>query len=88
MRFLLDTHVFLWAKTNDARMSRSAWAILHDPGNELYLSAITVAEIAIKSAAGKLTLSLPIEQLVLEGMRNSRIIEAPFRAAHAIRLAQ
>ena len=87
MNLLLDTHVFIWSKTDDPRMSSSAWSMLRDPGNQLFMSSISVAEMAIKSAIGKLSLDLPLDQFVTTGMRNGQIAELPLRSSHAIRLA-
>src|SRR4051812_20359454 len=86
MKLILDTHVFLWAKANDPRMSATAWSVLKDPGNELYFSAVSVAEMAIKSATGKLKLSMPLDQLVRQGLASAGIVEVPLRSSHALRL--
>lgn len=47
---LLDTHVALWALTDDPRLTPSARALLLDPENELFFSAASIWEIAIKRA--------------------------------------
>jgi PIN domain nuclease of toxin-antitoxin system len=87
MKILLDTHVFLWSKGNDPRMSPTAWSLLKDPNNDLFLSAVSVAEMAIKSVIGKLALDVPLETLIHGGMQSSRVEELPFRADHALRLS-
>jgi len=87
VNLLLDTHVFLWSKTNDPRMSSVAWGMLRDPNNQLYLSAISVVEIAIKVGIGKLLLDIPLPEFISTGMRNSGIMEVQLNAAHGIRLA-
>ena len=52
MRVLLDTHIALWAVTGNRRLSQYArQAIL--AADEVYVSAATVWEIAIKHALGK-----------------------------------
>jgi PIN domain nuclease of toxin-antitoxin system len=56
MRFLIDTHVFLWLETEPERLAHKARALLEDTANELYLSAVSGWEIAIKHALGKLPL--------------------------------
>ncbi len=53
MRLLLDTHVALWALTDDARLSDAARALLVDPANEICVSAVTLWEIAIKHGLGR-----------------------------------
>lgn len=39
MRFLLDTHVWLWTLLSPQRMSTDTRDLLADPGNDLLLSA-------------------------------------------------
>lgn len=55
MRLLVDTHVFLWAYSESARLPTGIRNIMADPDNELFVSAVTFWEIAIKVSVGKLT---------------------------------
>ena len=54
MRLLLDTHVLLWSLARPDRLASAAAAALRDPGNDVFVSAASTWEIAIKSALGKL----------------------------------
>lgn len=54
MRFLLDTHGFLWWATNSAQLSRTAREAVADPRNEILASAASAWEIATKQRQGKL----------------------------------
>lgn len=56
MRFLLDTHVVLWALEDSARLAPAARLLLADPANEFWVSAASAWEIAIKVALGELAL--------------------------------
>jgi len=56
MRVLVDTHAFLWAAAETGRLSGRARSILEDPANELFFSAASAYEIAVKAAKGHLTL--------------------------------
>jgi PIN domain nuclease of toxin-antitoxin system len=56
MRFLLDTHVVLWALEDHPRLAPAARSLLADPANEFWVSAASAWEIAIKVAIGKLAL--------------------------------
>lgn len=49
MKFLLDTHLLLWAAGSPDRISRSARTLLNSPENDLFFSAASIWEIAIKS---------------------------------------
>ena len=48
MRLLLDTHIALWAITDDHRLPVSARALVEDRGNDVFFSVATLWEIAIK----------------------------------------
>ena len=54
MRLLLDTHAFLWWIAGDAALSTSARAAITDEGNEIFVSAASVWEMATKHRIGKL----------------------------------
>ena len=54
MRLLIDTHVFLWAVMNSARLAGAVRDCLADPANDLFVSAVSAWEIAIKAAHGRL----------------------------------
>ena len=62
MKLLLDTHTFLWALSEPNRLSKKQIAAMEDPTNKVYVSSISITEIAIKSSLGKLELSFdPID---------------------------
>ena len=56
MKILLDTCTFLWITTGSPQLSSTARRLFEDPNNEVYLSAISAWEMAIKSSLGKLLL--------------------------------
>ena len=53
MRLLLDTHIFLWLATDDREASKTLRAQV-ESASEVYVSAASVWEVAIKSALDKL----------------------------------
>ena len=57
MRLLLDTHVLLWIAAADPRVTHLQERIVH-PSNEVYVSAASYWEIAIKAGLGKLRTDL------------------------------
>jgi PIN domain nuclease of toxin-antitoxin system len=48
LRFLLDTHILLWALAEPEKLSKNAVAMMADPANVSMSSAIAVWEITIK----------------------------------------
>jgi PIN domain nuclease of toxin-antitoxin system len=64
MRLLLDTCTFLWALSGVPALPVRVADMVRDPDNEVFLSAASAWEIAVKYAAGKLTLPERPEQYV------------------------
>lgn len=79
MKGLLDTHVLLWWLADDKNLSAVHRAVIGEPHNELFVSAITVAEVAIKASLGKLKAPAGLD----EAVRKAGFRELPFTAAHA-----
>ena len=53
MKYLLDTHLLLWAATGSARLPTEARKIIDLPETEPVVSAASLWEIAIKSGLGR-----------------------------------
>ena len=56
MKYLLDTHVFLWSMMKAEELSRKASSAIKNADNEIYISTISLWEISIKVRIGKLEL--------------------------------
>lgn len=65
-RLLLDTHTLLWWLSDVEQLAEDIQAAIADPHNDVFVSAITGWEIAVKQAKGRLAapdnLSMLIEQ--------------------------
>ncbi|HKW62135.1 MAG TPA: type II toxin-antitoxin system VapC family toxin [Candidatus Acidoferrum sp.] len=83
MRVLLDTVTFLWAVSSPERVSRKAMSVLGDGGTLRQLSVISLTEIAIKSARGKLTFD---KEAVMRGVEDLQLQIVPYTAKHAYTL--
>ena len=80
MRVLLDTHVLLWALSDDPKLSSKARRLIENAA-EIYVSAATFWEMAIKVGLGKLDADLDdIREYCLE----SGFVELPITSEHAI----
>ena len=80
--FLADTQIVLWAGARPDRLSTAVQRALTDPENQVFVSAISIAEMAIKASIGKL--SMPIEPLALCDALQYQI--AVLTGRHAARL--
>ena len=67
MRLLLDTHILLWWLSDDPSLPVAARRVIADPQSEIFISAATTWEIAIKHALGRL--DAPVHRMmdVIEG---------------------
>lgn len=81
MRLLIDTHVLIWAVSRPDHLGARVRASLESADNEVFVSAASAWEIAIKRALDRLT--FPLEQFgqVLE---EAGFVHLPIHAAHAI----
>lgn len=80
MRYLLDTHVLLWWTEHSSKLPAHVYEIIGNPDSEIYVSAITAWEIAIKESIGKLETPAPIS----EAMVASNFHEIPLTIEHTI----
>jgi PIN domain nuclease of toxin-antitoxin system len=87
MKVLLDTHCLLWWLSDPGRLNARVRTMLAENENELYLSAISALEIAIKWQLGKLTLPEPPEIFVSRVVREQSLIPLPVRQDHALAIA-
>ena len=87
MRLLLDTHVLLWAAAKSARLPREARNLLEDDNNDVYYSAASIWEIAIKSSLRRKDFRVDLTQL-MGTLPEMDFIELPITAAHAARVAE
>jgi PIN domain nuclease of toxin-antitoxin system len=58
VRLLLDTHVLLWWLADDRKLDRTAREIIGNPDNDVLVSSVSVWEISIKAALGRLEIEL------------------------------
>ena len=56
MKYLLDTHAFLWTATRSRQLPEKARNAIEGPDNEIFVSAVSFWEIATKFRKGKLDL--------------------------------
>jgi len=54
LRLLLDTGLLLWWVANSESLSEQARALISDPENTVFVSAVSLWEISLKESLGKL----------------------------------
>ena len=84
MKVLLDTHTFLWWITDSPRLSARAREVIQDSNNELFFSAASGWEIAIKAQLGRLQLPDNLEQFIVDQLSLNTILVLPIQLRHAL----
>ena len=88
MKILLDTHVFLWAISDDTRLSASYRELFVDSANDLFLSVASVWEVSIKAGLGKLLLPGLAAPYLAKHMDRNRVQMLGIQLAHLTELEQ
>ena len=88
MKYLLDTEVWLWSLAEPDRLNARTRNLLARGDEELFLSAASSWEIAIKFALGKLHLPEPPASYVPKRMEAQGIRALPIEHSHALRVSQ
>ena len=81
MNLLLDTHALIWAVVTPSHLTEATRAAVASPDNQVFVSTVSVWEIAIKRALGRLV--FPLEQFDDIAARTGFEI-LPILPAHAI----
>ena len=84
MRILLDTCAFLWLVTDDPQASELSKEIFLNDDNELFLSAVTGFEIAVKYSLGKLRLTEAPKEFIANRIQANVLTELPVSMTHAL----
>ena len=69
MRALLDTHALLWWLIDSDRLSATAREVIGGANTDLYWSAASSWEVAIKNGLGRLDLPEPPRSLIPKILR-------------------
>jgi PIN domain nuclease of toxin-antitoxin system len=87
VKLLLDTHALLWFAADDRRLGRRAQRAMESADAELYISAATVWEMAIKCSVGRLALPSHVDRYVGDKL-NEGYRMLPVEWSHAAAVEQ
>ena len=86
MKYLLDTMIWLWSVGPFDKINREGLAILESGEEDLYFSAVSSWEIAIKTRLGKYTLPEPPGRYVPRRLGEQGIVSLPLAQRQALRV--
>ena len=64
MKYLLDTHAIIWYVEDSSNLPKIIADIIDDVENDIYISSVSLWEIALKASLGKLDLELPLNEFL------------------------
>lgn len=85
MRFLVDTHVIIWAGLEPKRIGKRAAHILANSSNEVFVSAASAWEIATKVRLGKLPGAEALERNFIDSVQEAGYTLLSITVSHALR---
>lgn len=85
MKYLCDTHIFLWWLNNDKRLKKTVRDILESPENIIYASVVSAWEIVIKL---KTNPKFKLKTTVAECFQKAGFSVLDIELHHALRLEE
>ena len=83
MKYLLDSHILIWALFSDEKLARKAFDIINSRDNEIYYSAATIWEIGIKHT--KNPEKMPVSgKLLMECSEQAGMMSLPIIKEHTV----
>jgi PIN domain nuclease of toxin-antitoxin system len=86
VKFLLDSQILLWAIFGTRRLTPRVRQVLEDDASELFVSVVSIWELAVKVGIGKLNLPGSSVRYVLEQLDHIGAAILPVEPAHILRL--
>ncbi len=91
MKYLLDTHIWIWSLLEPAQLSKKVRRELGNIENELWLSPISIWEFLVLVEKRRLRLNMEVEEWLEEALEKAPMKEAPItheiaRLSRSVRL--
>ncbi|WP_420996157.1 type II toxin-antitoxin system VapC family toxin [Cupriavidus sp. 30B13] len=83
MKILLDTHLLLWAAATPLRLPADARALIEAEETELFFSAASIWEIAIKRGLGRADFQVDA-RVLRRALLDNEYNELPIGSEHAV----
>jgi len=86
MKLLFDTHTFIWWDSEPSKLSHQALELLSNSSNIKLLSIVSIWEIQIKHQLGKLSLQLPLKDIIDDQINKHNILILSITTDHILGL--
>ena len=83
MKYLIDTHIFLWFVENSVKLRQNVKSIIEDKNSEIFISIASIWEISIKTSSGKLKIKGTFDS-IKDDLQDNLIEILPINFAHTV----
>ena len=87
MRFIMDTHTFIWWSSNPSKLSSKVFNLIQDQSNDIYVSVASIWEMQIKLQLGKLMLKIPLLDIIEKERSINNVSILPIVLSHVLELS-
>ena len=88
MRLLLDTHIWIWSVSASEKLTKAVAKELTKPGNELWLSPISIWELSVLVAKRRIELDRDLDAWVSAALGQAAMREAPLTHDVAVEVSK
>ncbi len=88
MKFIIDTHCWLWCFLNPEKLNKSSQGLILKHANIVFFSVASSWEIAIKYGSGKLQLPLPPKEYIPNRLASQAMSSLPIHHSHALQAGE
>lgn len=81
MKYLLDTHILLWAAGDTDKLTDETKKIIQSDNNQLYYSVASIWEIVIKNGLGRQDFQVDVD-ILRRGLIDNGYNELPILSEH------
>lgn len=85
MKYLLDTHIWIWSLLTPEKLNKNTEAVLLNEDNELFISPITIWETLVLAEKNRVVLKPSPKEWVLESLKKSPVNETKLTHSIAIK---
>ena len=82
MKYILDTHIWLWSLLEPEKLDKNIVQVLENKENELFISPITIWEILVLAEKGRIKLAPSPNDWINEALKRCPVLESTARACH------
>lgn len=82
MKYLLDTHIWLWSLLEPEKLNQPMRKVLENPANAFFISPITIWETLILSEKNRINLKPSAQEWIVKAIEQSQVKE--IQLSHAI----